>query len=238
VNPLLPGQAAAPQGPIDLTMMYLLHHGFRRDLARFAEAARRTPVEEAGTWRALLERWELFAVLLEDHHTKEDDHVWPLLEAALHEAGDPGGLRVLEEMGAEHETIDPLLATVRGHLDRMVAGPDAATRAELVDAVTAARDVVDHHLAHEERAAVPLIQRHVAEDDWARLDREHLRGGLGPRQLLALVPWAVHGLHPETTAEPLRRAGFGFRLLLRLGRPRFQRLELAAFRHVGGGVGA
>ncbi|QIG41393.1 hemerythrin domain-containing protein [Nocardioides anomalus] len=238
MSALLPGQAAAPDGPIDLTMMYLLHHGFRRDLARFADAARRTPVAEGATWHALLERWDLFALLLEDHHTKEDDHVWPLLDAALREADDRGGLRVLEEMATEHGAIDPVLATARERLARMAARPDAVTRSALVDAVTAAREVVDQHLAHEERSAVPLLQRYVSEDDWARLDREHLRGGLAPRQLLQLVPWAVQGLHPEITAEPLRRAGFGFRVLLRLGRPRFRRLELAAFRHVGAGVGA
>jgi hypothetical protein len=238
VSPLLPGQAAAPDGPIDLTMMYLLHHGFRRDLARFADAARRTPVAEPTTWRALLERWDLFALLLEDHHTKEDEHVWPLLDEALREAGDAAGLRVLEAMAAEHEGIDPVLAAAREHLASMAARPEAPTRAALVDGFTAAREVVDHHLAHEERAAVPLLQRYVPEDAWARLDREHLRGGLGPRQLLQLVPWAVQGLHPEITAEPLRRAGLGFRLLLRLGRPRFRRLELAAFRHVPAGVGA
>ena len=36
----LPGQAAAPDGPVDMTMMYLSHHAFRRDLAAFAEAVR------------------------------------------------------------------------------------------------------------------------------------------------------------------------------------------------------
>ena len=29
---LLAGQAAAPDGPVDLTMMWAMHHGFRRDL--------------------------------------------------------------------------------------------------------------------------------------------------------------------------------------------------------------
>jgi|GEM_PF-1648709 len=28
---LLPGQAAAPDGPIDMAPMYLMHHAFRRD---------------------------------------------------------------------------------------------------------------------------------------------------------------------------------------------------------------
>ena len=46
----LPGQAAAPDGPLDPFMMYVLHHGFRRDLADFAATVPVTPVDDAGTW--------------------------------------------------------------------------------------------------------------------------------------------------------------------------------------------
>lgn len=49
---MLPGQAAAPEGPADLTMMYVLHHAFRRDLDDFVEAAGRLAVDERGSaWR-------------------------------------------------------------------------------------------------------------------------------------------------------------------------------------------
>ena len=36
----LPGQTAAPDGPVDMTIMYVMHHAFRRDLAAFAMAVR------------------------------------------------------------------------------------------------------------------------------------------------------------------------------------------------------
>ena len=107
--PLLRGQAAAPDGPADLSMMYVLHHGFRRDLARFAEAARRTPTADRSTWAALLARWDLFALLLHDHHHKEDEILWPLLRERATAAGDTAAEQVLDEMEAEHATIDPLL---------------------------------------------------------------------------------------------------------------------------------
>src|SRR3954454_20772298 len=55
----LPGQAAAPEGPVDMTMMYLMHHAFRRDLSLFATTVPRTPVEDRRAWRALEERWAL-----------------------------------------------------------------------------------------------------------------------------------------------------------------------------------
>ena len=55
----LPGQAAAPEGPVDMIMMYLMHHAFRRDLAAFAAAVPHTPVEDTGAWGALAARWAL-----------------------------------------------------------------------------------------------------------------------------------------------------------------------------------
>ena len=35
----LPGQAATADGPLDMTMMYVMHHAFRRDLRALARAA-------------------------------------------------------------------------------------------------------------------------------------------------------------------------------------------------------
>lgn len=232
----LPGQAAAAPGPIDLTTMYLLHHGFRRDLARFQAATHLTPVDDTATWQALLRRWDLFAGLLDDHHRKEDDHVWPLVRSTS--AGAPPVLAVLEEMESEHERIDPLLLAVREVLARLALGPDRAGRARLQDLVAGTRDVLDHHLGHEERAALPLLQRHVPLAQWEELDRTKLRGSASLGQLLTLVPWLVHGLPDEAVAGPLRAAGWPMRLLLRLGRGRFARLEDAAFRHVPDEVGA
>ncbi len=79
---LLPGQAAAPEGPVDMVMMYVMHHAFRRDLAAFAAAAPATPLEDRDAWRALADRWELFATALHHHHTGEDAGLWPLLHVA------------------------------------------------------------------------------------------------------------------------------------------------------------
>src|SRR3954469_11501856 len=76
---LLPGQAAAPDGPVDLTMMYVLHRAFRRDLAAFAAAAPATALDDRRAWARLARRWQLFAALLQHHHRGEDAGLWPLL---------------------------------------------------------------------------------------------------------------------------------------------------------------
>ena len=79
----LPGQTAAHEGPVDMHMMYVMHHAFRRDLAAFAAAAAVTPSADRDTWQALARRWELFSTALHHHHAGEDAGLWPrLLEVA------------------------------------------------------------------------------------------------------------------------------------------------------------
>lgn len=235
---LLPGQAAAPDGPADLSMMYVLHHGFRRDLARFLEAARHTPLDERAAWRALLERWDLFALLLHDHHHKEDEFLWPLLRGKVDAAGDEVAARVLIEMEEEHATIDPLVEAVRRGFVSLSSGPSETVQSGLVSDLERGREDLGDHLAHEERDAIAILQRYVPGEEWARIERTKFRGGLAPRDLLRLLPWCVEDLPADVTAAMLSEAGLPFRVLLRLGRGRFTRLERAAFAFVPEAVGA
>src|SRR3712207_6332123 len=90
--------------------MYVMHHAFRRDLARFAEAVRATPLEDAEVWRALADRWQRFAMVLHHHHSTEDADIWPLLLAHADVSGDARARETLDAMAAEHRAIDPQLA--------------------------------------------------------------------------------------------------------------------------------
>lgn len=234
---LLPGQAAAPPGPADLRMMYVLHHGFRRDLARFVAAAEHTPDEDQPTWQALARRWDLFAELLHDHHQKEDDVLWPLLRDRATQAGDLDALRVLDEMEAEHSLIDPILAEARSALVDRAAGRTTDRDALVALLARAASDLGDH-LSHEERDAIAILQHRLGGEEWADLERRKLRGGTRPGVLLLMLPWAMEDLPVKVAAPLLADAGLPVRLMLRAGRARFQRLESAAFRHVPAGVGA
>ena len=231
---LLPGQAAAPEGPADLTMMYVLHHGFRRDLARFVVAVQRTPRTELPTWVALLERCTLRAPAARPPPQGGRVRLAPLRAAV---SGDPKAVEVLDAMEAEHATIDPLLAAVRGTTSSTCRGPPTPERSTRSRPTSSERRGWDEHLGHEERDAIGLLQRYVAADDWAELERTRLRGGLGPGDLLRLLPWSVQDLPGSVADDLLAEAGLPFRVLLRLGRRRYERLDSAAFAHVPAGVG-
>jgi hypothetical protein len=224
---LLPGQAAAPEGPCDLTGMYVIHHGFRRDLSRFARAAHATPEADIPTWVALLQRWDRFAHLLHDHHAKEDDVLWPLLLQRADAAGDDAARSVLDAMEAEHALIDPLLAEARALLASATeGGPD---RGRLLDVLGRSTAVLDGHLGHEESEAVAVIQRHVDGAEWNRIENDRLRGKPSLGEVLYFLPWLTEGLPPDVVGSLMTQAGPAFRTLHRLGRRRFRRLERRAF---------
>ena len=226
---MLPGQAASPAGPADMTMMYVLHHGFRRDLADFVAAAERTPVADRETWKLLDARWRSFGELLHDHHTKEDDYLWPLLIGKSTDAGDADALATLEEMEAEHAEIDPLLAACTEGFARLAGHADQDARASLVVRLARTRQVLGDHLAHEETDAIAILQRYVPGEEWSALEKAKFRGGMSFAQVKAMVPWAYKGLSPEATAHLNKTAGPPFVVLHKLTRKKFERGELGAF---------
>ncbi|HQR27042.1 MAG TPA: hemerythrin domain-containing protein [Nocardioides sp.] len=226
----LPGQTATPAGPLDMTGMYLAHHAFRRDLAAFAAAVPRTPVEDRRTWAALAARWTLFAEVLHHHHTGEDTGVWP----ALHERVDAAGAETLDAMEAEHAVIDPLLEACASGLRTLLRRPDSDVRAALAVRLVAARERLGEHLRHEETGAIPLLQQHLSPQEWTAIQEEHFHPARTLRQLAVLVPWLLEGVPDDAVRDLASRPGnTPMRVLWTLSRGRFARRSRAAFRYAG-----
>jgi hemerythrin-like domain-containing protein len=145
--------------PADLSMMFVIHNAFRRDLVRFALTVAALPDDERQRSQQLAERWDFVASALHYHHSGEDDHIWPLLRRKA-----PATAALLDEMTAEHALIDPLLTRVRAGFDRLSAG-DAAAREPLAADLRELLAVLETHLEHEEQAVVPLLERHLTQGE-------------------------------------------------------------------------
>jgi dsDNA-binding SOS-regulon protein len=228
----LPGQAAAPEGPADMMMMYVMHHAFRRDLARFAEAVAATPIEDRQTWNALAARWGRFFEVLHHHHTAEDDLIWPYLV----ERADVGEQETLAAMEDEHGQIDPLLTSVAEGFAELAGdrAPEDADdrRAALKVRVAATRDALGRHLAHEESEAIAILQRHTTAESWKAIEDE-----IGKRKsavpLTFMVGWCAEEVPAGQLDEIFAVVGLPFKILWVLSRGSFRRGERKAFKYAG-----
>lgn len=220
---LLPGQRAAPPGPVDLTSMFVLHQAFRRDLARF-RAFTDVETPPAGL-RHAARRWGLFIEAVTHHHEGEDRGLWPTLEAVA----APEEVAVLRQMAAEHESLHDALDACTDAVKALSASGWTEERVHAHAQFDRLAGVLEAHLAREEEAALAIAQRYLRHEDWLRIEREHFQKGMSPRVLLALVPWVFDAL-PERVrlavlVDGLPAAG----LVWRLTHGRFERRERELF---------
>ena len=186
---VLEGQYAAPEGPVDMAAMYLMHRAFRRDLRLFAEVAGVVPTADRKRWQLVARRFEFFATVLHKHHSGEDRALWPLLAERGADA------TVLAALEAEHAVIDPLLTSVDADLRAMADGSgDETTRNRLAGTAVDLRDALMAHLAHEESDGISLVQQHMTNEDWLRIDEEVFKKDYTPREVPAVAGWVASGL--------------------------------------------
>ena len=206
----LPGTDAARHGTgdADLTIMIAAHDAFRRDLTRLARTA--SAANDPARRQSVQAGWELFKRELHIHHTAEDEIIWPALRPRL--AHSQTALSVLDAMEAEHELIDPLLASV----DAAFARQEPA--ADVIDALTSA---LTGHLAHEERDGLPLIGVALTAAEWRGVGRKMAsKNGLSAGS--EMFAWMLDGADRSGAAGTLGQLPPPVRLLYRaVWRPRF-----------------
>jgi hemerythrin-like domain-containing protein len=196
---------------IDFTMMYATHRAFRRDLQRLEAAAMAqdhdtTPIRDG---------WNNFKAQLLIHHSAEDNHLWPKARAATDRSDQ---LRLLQDMEDEHARLDPLLSALDDDF--------AAGRAEVGEHVRQLAATFGHHLDHEEREGLPLIQALLTPADWADF-AAHIRRRQGVKGAAIYVPWVLDGTPPADQKEFLAALPPPVRLLNRMRwAPRYERLNL------------
>lgn len=229
---MLPAQAAAPGGPVDMTMMYLMHHAFRRDLRKFADAVAATPLEEVATWQALAERWDRFFAILHHHHSGEDAAIWPYLM----ERATPEERATLEAMEEEHSHIDPLLTSCREGLAVLAGPPEGIDLADVRNALrvrmAATRDALSHHLRHEESEAMVILQRYMTQEDWEAIEREQFSTKEHPAKIPFMVCWLAEEMPDAEREQVFAEAGRPMKVLWLLLRRGWRRRELRSFRYV------
>ena len=226
----LPRQSFTAEGPHDQTGMYVMHHALRRDFVHFLAAVENTPVAEQEVWTALAQRWHRFSDILHHHHAAEDANLWPVLLKHAEQSGSPEDLQLLADMETEHGRIDPALRACRDAFAAMREHPCEDHRRALETQLAAAREGLVEHLAHEERQALPMLQRTLSDEENREFEKAVERSY--PLKMVPfLLPWAMDEVPDEARDRMLATTPPGYGLMLRLLRPRYRRGEQRAFRY-------
>ena len=198
--------------PIDFTLMYVTHDAFRRDVNRLRAAA----AAGRSSARSVLAGWENFSRQLVVHHVVEDTALWPQVEAKVQ--GQDDAVKLLHVMEEEHARLDPLLDSIGRS---MRAGTGAAS-----EEVEQLADVLEYHLGHEEREALPLIQRVLTPAEWSKF-AAGMRRKQGVQGAAVYVPWAVDGLAADEQERFWRAMPGPLKVISRLVlEPRYRRRGL------------
>jgi hypothetical protein len=162
------------------TALMMSHHGFRRDIARFALALPRLAPGDGARAAALQGEWKSYRGTLHHHHEAEDRGMFPSMRGQHPELAG-----VIDRLTADHRRIDPLLEQGDAAFARLEAGAPAAAAA-VVSKLSA---LLTDHLAFEEATVVPLI----------REAREFPPPGTEDEVKLYAegFAWASHGVAPE-----------------------------------------
>jgi hemerythrin-like domain-containing protein len=163
------------------TALMMSHHGFRRDLARFAQALVRIADGDRSRTAAMSEEWQKFRATLHGHHESEDHGVFPSL--ARHESVRA----TIEQLGADHRRIDPLL----DEGDRAFAALERPAEAAAV--VRELRALLGPHLALEEAELIPFLRpaKEFPPPPNAEMAAMYAEG----------FAWATHGIAPAVLAR-------------------------------------
>jgi iron-sulfur cluster repair protein YtfE (RIC family) len=176
-------------GSVDFTMMYVAHDAFNRDVARLIDATK----QGRGFTPAAVATWKSFSSQLHTHHTAEDAALWPRLYQVVN-ADEVG---ILENMEAEHATIDPRVERI----DAAIAdGRSAGLLAEL-EALGAE---LSQHMRHEEETALPLLERRLGAAGWEAFTTEIRQRVGGIKGGARYLPWVLDGAVPAVKTKVLK----------------------------------
>ncbi len=209
----------------DLRMSYLEHRSMRIDASRLSTLVEAAKPTDAHRLEALVDWYARYEGAVRDHHTAEDEVLYP----ALFER-DPTFAEADGEMENEHATLADRLTTVRETLAELPAaagrGGWQPAHAEAVEAVTALRSILAVHLPHEEAAAFPRYTKFFTAKEYDSLNKAAWKA-VGQHSVAFGRSWVLDHATPAQRAELLAAEPLLARLVYTLvQRRRYERVVL------------
>ena len=162
----------------DTHEMVIIHRAFRRETRLLAALIAEVPAGDTARARVLAAHFRWYQLGVHNHHTGEDELIWPLLLARVDLEAD-----VVVRMEAQHERVAQTLARAPAALQEWESSAAPSARDDLVAALTDHRAVLVEHLDDEEAHLLPLAARYLTVAEWGAMG-EHFLAHTPRRHLL------------------------------------------------------
>jgi hemerythrin superfamily protein len=142
--------------------MQIPHSIFRGEFRRAPGMVRNVAVGDAQRAGVVAEHLQFLLEGLTDHHTTEDELLWPRLKERVPEEVEP----VIGTMESQHAQIHQVCETLNGQVASWAADPSEAHRDAVADTCDSALRLLEEHLGAEEREILPIAARAISQSEW------------------------------------------------------------------------
>jgi hemerythrin-like domain-containing protein len=194
----------------DTRDMIVVHNVFRRLFGDLPGLIRAVPDGDTARAATLCAFVEELATGLHQHHTTEDELLWPVLLERVQL--DRGAVLCAEE---QHERVHELLEVVHVELVPFRAAARAPDRDALADTLAELAAVLGEHMADEERDVLPLVEQHLSVAEWTAVGAS-ARAKIPTDRLLVQLGWMLDGLPAGERRAFLRHLPVPARIAWRL----------------------
>jgi Hemerythrin HHE cation binding domain len=178
--------------PADTRMMAVVHRALTRDLERADLAVTTQPYPQGRRREALGEHVAWLMRFLHEHHTGEDEGLWPMVRDR-----NPDAAPLLESLEADHRSITPAAERLEAAAIAYAGSGGDGERVELRDALRALTAVLIPHLEREAAEAMPVVSASITHADWHAWDQERNVKGKPLAELGFVGHWLLDGIDPE-----------------------------------------
>jgi hemerythrin-like domain-containing protein len=212
-----------PETGIDTREMKVVHSYLRRELRLAGGLVRRVVPGDRARAGVVARHLDLLARTLHEHHTGEDDLLWPKLLERVPEELAP----VVHLMEAQHEGVDAALTRIGELLPAWAQDPTAESGETLASLYDELYVGLTEHLDAEEERLLPLASRCLTKAEWDEIGERGRQGVRRSERALVFGSFQYEG-DPEVIALMLAPAPPPVRFLVpRLARRAFRKHSMA-----------
>lgn len=206
---------AQQPGTVDTRDMIEVHRALRREFGLTPAMVRTTAAGDIARAKTVAGHIDLMSRLLAIHHGEEDRQLWPRLLERVPDQLSP----VVALMEAQHEQVHQASEAVTALLSQWTATAAAPASVRLAEVLDQLCTVLNEHLSAEEQHILPLVARHLTEDEWEHLGADGF--AQVPKKELPLVfGMLMYEGDPEVTGSMLANAPALARLVMPVLGPR------------------